>query len=1569
MSPLHVFPDPIDEEDTLRTIESYERDYRRFQEQMRRDPTPAIRAAETAAVNPTVPAAAVAYGSQQGLDPDDPTYRQIAQAQADEDVSAWQQLGERLGDSLRWTMAALNSPWDEIQRQYKLAIGAAADLGFEWLTDDMGPWERIHERGMSSLSGGGAGAFENAIDMLVRGVRGLADEYDTPGDVIDAVGAAYTERSRQLPHSPFIEALAGRQDIGDDRFLFLPIPDYSIQEDAGRMYKAWGVTNPTPGRVTATILTGEAMRPDTVPFDWLSGAVDASLLLRADPVNVAGRAAMRARQASRAFAGLAGDGDRIANVLRPRAQTWTASPNGRRAVRVLTDVDSPKEVARITKIDDPATLTRIAATSDPVKMQQELVRAINGRYMTVTPTPETVAGAWTRRGDVVGRGLWVPTPGQLAGASAGFVFGGTDLARYGAAFGAGAVFRRGLSGTRMANAMTELAGHHIELTSMQSLYRGLSKAMDNYRIPAEIQDAYIRRLGNIRPGDGNAVYDLFFGPTGVMRQIRRQLVDAGADPDLARHVTGVWKEAMSGDVKRVFTDATGLHPIRLRGMAAGVTGYTDELVDLATKPILTTEMLNSAIPLPNYRQYRRLMSSTRTLGRLGLAMTLKTTPLTASGLKSLDLLQPGYLTLVMDGLVQTVWKPLVLLRFAWLARVIPEEQARMAAADYSSAFKDPMDWLMWAFHKQRRGGLVGDLDAELVDFRAAMSRHMELSWADSRRTQNVAGQYKTFTQDERYFIEAWTHKMGMFWNDPVARQVVSAGQDDAAEWLARGSGRQFASELGMRRVAADAFDLDEARDYVALVDAYLHRSAGGHVTATVDPITRRKTFHIERPGYDDLRQSVATGKLNGHDTHGLLANSAKRKAIYSEMRNIHKRMQLDATTIDDVMGYTGGMNRHNWTTTGPVKMGIRDSRSVKDIVDFMFRSSMGATTDTLSRAPVFRQAYWQHVEDLASFADTKTLRKIIVRARRAQLPDSTIRRFGRMLDQADDGKAILKGRNAINDLDVAAKAYGVATTRDLLYDLAKRRDITDATRNLLPFAEAWWEILSTWSKLLYRNPSVVYKVQRAGNAMTTGGIIYEDPDTGDDVFTMPLIGSRITESMLYGMPGADTQLGMAGAVRSLTQGKPEGAKTSATAVGRVAGVNLIGSSVLPGLGPVAQWSVSQMMRWLAPGSEWNTIREVLFPYGEPDSGIGGIAQAWLPAWARKLNTAFEEEQGLFAHSFSGAFADTYRALYMSGMYDTTDPVDQQRLEDDARAAAKRLTVFRGVVQFVAPTGPAIRYQVEDKNGMEWFTRILADDYNDIFDSVGRDSLLATETFLARYGIDPVALVTPKTDAEKPDIHTEAGMAWQQDNPDIYERYPFTASFLNPADINDEFEYASYARSIRDNRTHYRTPEQWVAAVQRARINLSYRAIRERLESQAKAQGRDLTDRERVYLQNVRGQLDRLYPRGSALSIDYAERRSIMVDELQRWIADPAVASMPVAQAVDVYLQARQAAGNEYNRRTGRPPAEFYLPSGVQTADRGADLREWLTSIAAQLVAEVPEFQRVWDYVFRTEVDG
>ena len=68
---------------------------------------------------------------------------------------------------------------------------------------------------------------------------------------------------------------------------------------------------------------------------------------------------------------------------------------------------------------------------------------------------------------------------------------------------------------------------------------------------------------------------------------------------------------------------------------------------------------------------------------------------------------------------------------------------------------------------------------------------------------------------------------------------------------------------------------------------------------------------------------------------------------------------------------------------------------------------------------------------------------------------------------------------SMQEADNMAKASALTSTRRLLYDMQKRSNFSDMMRNIFPFAEAWWEIVTTWSRLVQDNPRTLQRFQQA----------------------------------------------------------------------------------------------------------------------------------------------------------------------------------------------------------------------------------------------------------------------------------------------------------------------------------------------------------------------------------------------------------------------------------------------------------------------------------------------------------
>ena len=134
-------------------------------------------------------------------------------------------------------------------------------------------------------------------------------------------------------------------------------------------------------------------------------------------------------------------------------------------------------------------------------------------------------------------------------------------------------------------------------------------------------------------------------------------------------------------------------------------------------------------------------------------------------------------------------------------------------------------------------------------------------------------------------------------------------------------------------------------------------------------------------------------------------------------------------------------------------------------VERLFSIVMSAPTNRLSRSPAFRQFYWRFIETNIAYFDDGLRQQIKQQAKASNLP----KKFIKSLDttgkvSADEGKLLRLAD--LDALDDTAKAYALAETQSLLYDLNRRHVVSDMLRLAFPFAEVYIEIMGTWSRLL-----------------------------------------------------------------------------------------------------------------------------------------------------------------------------------------------------------------------------------------------------------------------------------------------------------------------------------------------------------------------------------------------------------------------------------------------------------------------------------------------------------------------
>lgn len=1084
----------------------------------------------------------------------------------------------------------------------------------------------------------------------------------------------------------------------------------------------------------------------------------------------------------------------------------------------------------------------------------------------------------------------------------------------------------------------------------------------------------------------NAAGKMLDAPEATVAGLRKMIIESSGSPAqneaIARATMGMYQEAFKAagtsegfakSLTQLVADrmeSARVYDVDENGLAAHfpfmqVDGVGVPLPD----PALVTEMRNSAFELPDMRMAKRIVS--------GLGEFLNFDPNDLTGLGSPDTSR-AFKAMessidVMDH-AMGVWRQLVLTRPAWGLRVIAEEQLRMAAAGSVSFFRSPLSALAWVLGNPGdadvakrlkaaaagAGAVIGGIYGAQQDglegavlgaaaggaggYALASSRAQDLTEAFNRAktkygrgVSGIGGSSFYSTTDFDEYQQALyggfrnlepsqaaklrTHLFGTVSNtDPRAAQayaeeLVRVGSDPVVrKILDTGDLKAVKDAFWSGDLAAQRKFLAEAPDRPGAVrqwremtrDRQLADSYIDYVAGRIERVTNNNPDFVQvmRTGmWGD--KPIAYRFKNG----GVVANGE----VFG-----------DQAWVDAVNTQAPNKIRAEHTLTRSDAEKKVSLRRARNLLDTVFDALMPRPSNYLSRSPEFRQRYWQRVEELFPELGTEARAGVLKDARQANLDSKTIARFEAM-DKAASPKAVLGAKDA----DTIAKRYALDQVKSLLYDLSEKSHFFDATRLIFPFGEAWKEIITRWAQLLAEHPNYIRRAQQGIQAArqmkvdpVTGlpdpggiGMWHKDLTTGQESFIYPMTG--LISDKLLGVP--------------------------IPLVGSVQGLNLVGTG-LPGIGPVVQFPLAAI---LPDTPRYDTVRDILFPYGEPsgDGVVDVAAGTLLPAWMKKIDQAFsspnvERLQG-------NVVAAVMQYKLSTGEYEVNGPDAQdeiKRLFKDSKAAATKFMVIRGLAQAITPTAPSPQFLVKHGPNLVIATKI-AEDYRKRAQKVGWDQ--AFEWLLDTYGPDTALLLAqPRSEAKVPGLTaTSDQVMWERKNPDLVTRYPDVWTMFAPN--SGDFDIAAYTQEFKRNQREALTPEEIVHKANDRLARHVYNRQQEALEADGK-----LTDAEEAQLKAFRQQLLVDFPGYDPYT--FQNRTPVILAQLRDAVKDPVLARTAAGSAITKYFQARDAAEAQAKARN---VALF------GTSAKGKAIRDQLYAYGEALRTSAPDFRTVWNEVF------
>ena len=1011
-------------------------------------------------------------------------------------------------------------------------------------------------------------------------------------------------------------------------------------------------------------------------------------------------------------------------------------------------------------------------------------------------------------------------------------------------------------------------------------------------------------------------------------------------------------------------------------------------------------------------------------------------------------LTQGWLALLGDSYMNKAWKPFILLRGAWTARVVGEEQVRMWAADLDNVFSHPLSAFAWIMGKNRKQVLneIGDVEnynvdtliakgqfgirdngvlGEAMEHQASMSKsHGGILDTDKLKRTWAMKQVK---YGEDGFTGSAVSEIYQLVDDPIAQRLaaIKGGANDPAfkaglqnvkddfwdgdlsDWrsaLAYGS-----DEAGKYQKIKILNDRQWADDYIESVFARVHYKTGGAYkvyeilpdgtkrlfddvigqTRTRKSAQSRIEFELTETGNSELLEHIAKGaELDRVTQQG-------GKPVYLQIGGEQITFGRNGTIGDKkkYQKYLGILDNKNniYKPHHTMKKSVYDLdgeriNAYDAAIERLFSIVMSAPTNRLSRSPAFRQFYWRFIEENMAYFDDGLRKQIKKQAKASKLDKSFMKKLettGKVT--ADEGK--LLNLNSLDELDNVAKAYAMTETKGLLYDLNKRHVVSDMLRLAFPFAEVYIEILGTWSRLLNKKKFLMTrKMSRGiegGRKLSLDdddeGFFHTDDMTGEEMFFFP--GSEMLSNYMF-----DGNKDSRTVTNPVTGEVIEAPDAKVNLKGYVSSLNMIAGNPAPGLGPLVGIPAGKLL----PKND--LIDKVFFPYGrEEDSPLNPytFADALVPSWLKKALSIGSNNTEL-NRTYANTYKDVIKMFVTTGLYDDSTPAKAKIAMEKAESTATTLTLLRSLIQFAAPTGAVIRYEVEvapggaihidpaktkDEDPKHHFygISVLADAYYRILSKYRGDQIKATTEFVNQFGLDPTALLVSKSKEIKKRSYTDEGTRFYQDNEEFMDTYPDVGYFLFPDNPLDEFNFVAWADSFAERDRVDLSEDEYITAVRQSQGRLAYEYQR-RLLFDSGIHNNLSGERKYQILTELRNALRVEYPgygtvSTAAKSIDSdAKLRQLeymIENEGNQTINLPngettLLKDLPTMQGLSVYLEERNKILSIIKQKDGI--------RATLRRDEYSYFRNSLRQLAQQLFSEYPDFYYVYDDILRYEVE-
>ena len=1169
---------------------------------------------------------------------------------------------------------------------------------------------------------------------------------------------------------------------------------------------------------------------DTVPYNTLSGAVDAFIAFRG-PGEVIPDAAAEIGLKARYLPGvrqvpLIGRSDplinaggiRISNrpsILRSTADEWLSSWRGRLVAKKFAEIDDVYDIMSTTNNKMDLHTARLIANAKTADEVTDILKASVG--INIQQTPQL-----SIRGSLKG----VARPMDWS----------NPLSRF--------------ASRMLANVPQQ---GMVSMRDGTAVYKWADDYMKNASVPVAVRKDFLNKLGQ---APVNRRFDVIIDIEKAIAQqtlakiTKRRLAGGFVTPSVKETVALLSQKGaakVSGDadyvarmqartqkkaeelvetLTRHFKDTSDAMT-KFNVDAVGKASTDNTLArragpgDVFDSPHLDIEFLRDGIPLPGMTDIRQLRKLNKPMYDL-----LSNIPLYRELDRMMDLPRS-----IVEALTIAVFKPFAIVRPAYIVRVVTEEQFRIAAVGGDAFVNNPMAWASWVVMGKRGLGKGTDLDLNLKSLQDSPQGAMvRMERSDEARV--VGATYSTATRGQQGFVEGWAGEMSQLNASPVAVHVAANPMRRVQQGaILPGQRPRFEysdAELDfVMKEFEDTWRAFAEGDATSLFrqkwDAGDQRGAVSDYLETVERRIQTKTG-----GSTELREAIAVGELNGIKVQGRGKSTLQANSEFVEAIGDAKFINYAPESVK--------VQKLKYDRA------LRDGQEAayKDFLNVISSAIIEKPTTWWSRSPVFRQNYWNGVAEhahLLSRQDALKLKKKFENTKKQVDP-----KIRQAVNQAVENA---NGPMRLKDFDLLIKGQAVDKTNDLLFSMATRQQWQDAARVVAPFAAAWQEVITTWSKIILDDP---FKLGRLEQAKRVIG----DPDFSATIDRFPGFETIDGQGLIYTDDYGEKRIVVpfAGlyrkAARAITNA-PELPNPHGDSV-RLDSLN-VGAGFLPGLGPVASIGVSELLNvvrdfggkdFRTQKTPFGTLEEVLFPFGESSVAIldyttwGGLV---LPSWLRYLTAALAGDD---LTQMSGPSEDAYNGRVIAAMqwlmmndpddrYSLDDVEKRERLMSDARA---QIAQDAWVSAFSAALGPGparreafildddgnVQMNVDSGNASSFMTYLSASTMHRTFLDEATEAGLpydqAEAIAWARVteltGSDGFIKVGKTRSMLLGSVPvTRDAYEWLLDNPEVRTNASRTWQFFAPYEPDGELYMPMYLETIEQGERNRLRPQEWL----------------------------------------------------------------------------------------------------------------------------------------------------------------